>query len=309
MMTFKVLASDPLAAESIAAMRDAGLEVDEKTELSVEELRSEIGAYDAIVVRSATKVRAEIIDAATNLKLIVRAGVGLDNVDVEHAKAKGVEVRNTPAASSNSVAELALGHVLSLARHIGRGTASMKAGKWEKKQLKGIEIDGKTLGIVGIGRIGQMLASKARALGMRVITYDAYLSESPIPEIAPRVAFDRLLRESDFISLHIPFDPAVGPTIGEAEFAVMKDGVRIVNCARGGVVDEAALVAAMASGKVAGAALDVFETEPPPLDHPLLAFDAVSFTPHIGAATSEAQSRVGREAAQIVVDFAKATKE
>ncbi len=306
MMAFKVLASDPLAAESVAAMRDAGLEVDEKTEMSVEELKAEIGAYDAIVIRSATKVRAEIIDAATNLKLVVRAGVGLDNVDVEYAKKKGLEVRNTPSASSNSVAELALGHILSLARHIGRGTASMKAGKWEKKQLKGVEIEGKTLGIVGIGRIGQMLAKKADALGMRVISYDAYLTESPVPGVAPMVGFDQLLAESDFISLHIPFDPSVGPTIGGAEFAMMKDGVRVVDCARGGVVDEAALVASMESGKVAGAALDVFGTEPPPPDHPLLALDAVSFTPHVGASTVEAQSRVGREAAQIVIDFAKA---
>ena len=305
-MAFKVLASDPLAAEAVAAMRDGGLEVDEKTELSPEELKAEIGAYDAIVIRSATKLRGEIIDAATNLKLIVRAGVGLDNVDVEYAVGKGIEVRNTPAASSNSVAELALGHILSLARHIGRGTASMKAGKWEKKQLKGIEIDGKTLGIIGIGRIGQSLAVKASALGMRVFSYDAYLTESPITEIAPMVEFDRLLEESDFISLHIPFDPSVGPTLGEAEFARMKDGVRIIDCARGGVVDEAALVAAVESGKVAGVALDVFETEPPASDHPIFALQAVSLTPHIGASTVEAQSRVGREAAQIVVDFAKA---
>ncbi len=306
MMAFKVLASDPLAAEAIAAMRDAGIEVDEKTGLSPEELKTEIGPYDAIVVRSATKLRAEIIDASENLQLIVRAGVGLDNVDVDYAKEKGIEVRNTPAASSNSVAELALGHILSLARHIGRGTASMKAGKWEKKQLKGIEIDGKTLGIVGIGRIGQSLAVKAAALGMRVVACDAYLTESPIPDVAPMVGMDRLLAESDFVSLHIPFDPSAGPTIGGAEFAKMKDGVRIVNCARGGVVDEAALVAAVESGKVAGVALDVFETEPPPADHPILALDPVSFTPHVGAATVEAQSRVGREAAQIVVDFAKA---
>ncbi len=304
-MAFKVLASDTLAAASIAAMRDAGLEVDEKTGLSVDELKAEIGAYDAIVIRSATKVRAEIIDAAANLKLVVRAGVGLDNVDVEYAKTKGVEVRNTPAASSNSVAELALGHILSLARHIGRGTASMKAGNWEKKQLKGIEIEGKTLGIVGIGRIGQMLARKAVALGMRVICHDAYLTESPIPDTAPMVGFDELIAESDFISLHIPFDPAVGATFGAVQFASMKDGVRLVNCARGGVVDETALVDAIQSGKVAGAALDVFESEPASPDHPLFSLDAVSFTPHIGASTVEAQTRVGREAAQIVIDFAK----
>ncbi|MBU0595380.1 3-phosphoglycerate dehydrogenase, partial [Candidatus Bipolaricaulota bacterium] len=161
-MAFRVLASDPLEATAVAAMREAGLDVDEKTDLTPEQLKSEIAAYDAIVVRSATKVREPIIDGGTNLKLIVRAGVGLDNVDVAYAESKGIVVRNTPAASSNSVAELALGHILSLARHIGRGTASTKSGKWEKKQLKGIEIEGKTLGLIGIGRIGQMLARKAK---------------------------------------------------------------------------------------------------------------------------------------------------
>lgn len=305
-MGFKVLVSDPLAQEAVAAMRDAGLDVDEKTELSVDELKTEIAAYDAIVIRSATKVRAEILDAGANLKLVVRAGVGLDNVDLEHAKTKGVEVRNTPAASSNSVAELALAHIFSLARYIGRGTVSTKAGGWEKKKLKGIEIDGKTLGVVGIGRIGQYLARKAKALGMTVVCYDAFLKESPIPETAEMVGFDDLLARSDFISLHIPFDPSVGATIGPAEFAKMKDGVRLVNCARGGVVDEAALVTAMENGKVAAAALDVFETEPPAGDHPVFAQENISLTPHIGASTVEAQSRVGKEAAQIVIDFAQA---
>jgi len=303
-MAFKVLASDPLAAAAVAAMREAGLEVDEKTDLTPDALVQEIGAYDAIVVRSATKVRQPIIDAGTNLKLIVRAGVGLDNVDVDYAKSKGVEVRNTPGASSNSVAELALGHIFALARHIGRGTVSTKAGKWEKKQLKGVEVHGKTLGIIGIGRIGQMLARKANALGMKVVSYDAFLTESPIPEIAPMVPFDELLAQSDFISLHIPFDAAVGPTIAAAQFDRMKDGVRIVNCARGGVVDEAALVAAMEQGKVAAAALDVFAAEPPEADAAILKMDNVSFTPHIGASTVEAQARVGQEAAEIVIEFA-----
>ena len=303
-MGFKVLASDPLAEEAVAAMRAAGLEVDEKTDLSVEQLKAEIAGYDAIVIRSATKVRAEIIDAGRRLKLIVRAGVGLDNVDAEHAREKGVAVRNTPSASSNSVAELALGHMLSVARHIGRGTVSTKAGKWEKKQLKGVEIDGKTLGIVGIGRIGQSLATKARALGMTVLCHDAYLSESPIPEIAEMVSLDELLERSDFISLHIPFDPTVGATIGRDAIAKMKEGVRIINCARGGVVDEEALADAMQRGKVAAVALDVFASEPPPADSQVLKLENVSFTPHIGASTVEAQARVGREAAQIVIDFA-----
>jgi D-3-phosphoglycerate dehydrogenase len=305
-MAFRVLASDPLDAAAIAAMREAGLVVDEKTDLTPERLAEEIGTYDAIVIRSATKVRANILDAGTNLKLVVRAGVGLDNVDAEYAQRKGVTVRNTPAASSNSVAELALGHILSLARHIGRGTVSTKAGAWEKKGLTGIEIAGKTLGIVGIGRIGQSLARKASALGMNVLCSDAYLTSSPIPDVAPMVTQDELLRRSDFISLHIPFDPKIGPAISTPQFALMKDGVYLVNCARGGVIDEATLVTAMKSGKVAGVALDVFEKEPPAADNPLLAQACVSLTPHVGASTVEAQERVGREAADIVIEFAKA---
>jgi len=305
-MGFRVLASDVLDPKSIAAMREAGLEVDEKTDLTPEQLAIEIAAYDAIVIRSATKVRANIIDAGTNLKLVVRAGVGLDNVDLVHAKSKGVVVRNTPAASSNSVAELALAHIFSLARHIGRGTISTKAGRWEKKQLKGVEIAGKTLGIIGIGRIGQSLAQKASALGMTVLCSDAFLTESPIPDIAPMVAKNELLARSDFISLHIPFDPEVGASISTPQFAAMKEGVYLINCARGGVIDETALVAAMDSGRVAGVALDVFENEPPAADHPLFAQEALSLTPHIGASTVEAQARVGQEAADIVIEFAQA---
>ncbi len=305
-MTFKVLVSDPLAKSAVAAMCDAGLTVDEKTDLSVEQLKSEIANYDAIVIRSATKLRTEVIDAAANLKLIVRAGVGLDNIDVEYAKGKGISVRNTPAASSDSVAELALGHLISLARYIGRGTVSVKGGKWEKKALKGIEISGKTLGIVGIGRIGQSLATKATALGMKVIAYDKFVDKSPLPEIVTMVLFEELLVASDFISLHIPFDPKVGATIGKNEIEKMKDGVRLLNCARGGVINEDALATALASGKVGGAALDVYAVEPPAADNLLFAQENVSFTPHIGASTVEAQSRVGAEAAATVIEFAKA---
>ena len=305
-MTLKVLVSDPLAQSAVAQMRDVGLTVDEKTDLSVEQLKVEIANYSAIVIRSATKLRADVIDAATNLKLIVRAGVGLDNIDVDYAKEKGISVCNTPAASSNSVAELALGHLISLARYISRGTVSVKSEKWEKKLLKGIEIDGKTLGIVGIGRIGQSLAKKATALGMEVIAYDKFVNKSPLPEIVKLAPFDQLLAESDFISLHIPFDPKVGATIGKNEIDKMKDGVRVLNCARGGVIDEDALATALESGKVGGAALDVFAVEPPTSDNELLAQENVSFTPHIGASTVEAQARVGAEAAETVIEFAKA---
>ncbi len=303
-MAFRVLVSDPLAQDAVDEMKESGLSVDVKTDMSPDELVATIPNYEAIVVRSATKVRKEAIDAATNLKLIVRAGVGLDNIDVDYARSKGIEVRNTPGASTNSVAELALGHILSLARHIARGTVSLKNGKWEKKGLKGVEIAGKTLGIVGIGRIGQALAKKAHALGMTVIAFDKFITQSPLPEIVTMVPFADLLERSDFISLHIPFDPKEGATIGKKEFAQMKDGVRIVNCARGGVIDEDALAAALASGKVAGAALDVFATEPPDVNSPLFSQENLSLTPHIGASTVEAQARVGGEAAKIVIEFA-----
>ncbi len=303
-MAFRVLVSDPLAQDAVEAMKGAGLAVDVKTDMSPEGLIAVIPDYEAIIVRSATKVRTAVIDAAANLRLIVRAGVGLDNIDVEYARSKGIEVRNTPGASTNSVAELTLGHILSLARHIGRGTVSLKSGKWEKKALKGVEIAGKTLGIVGIGRIGQALANKAHALGMTVIAFDKFINKSPLPDIVTMVPFERLLAESDFISLHIPFDPKEGAVIGKAQFEQMKDGVRIVNCARGGIIDEGALAAALASGKVAGAALDVFATEPPDVNSPLFAQANLSLTPHIGASTVEAQSRVGAEAAKIVIEFA-----
>jgi len=305
-MPFKVLVSDPLEKEAVAAMRDAGLAVEVKTGLDPEALKKEIAEADAIVVRGATKVRVETIDAAPKLKLIVRAGVGLDNVDAEHAKAKGIAVRNTPGASTNSVAELALGHLLATARHIGRGTATTRAGKWEKKALEGVEIEGKTLGIIGIGRIGQALARKAAALGMKVVAYDKIVDKTPLPGIVRLVSLDELLRTSDFVSLHIPFVAKDGPTIGEKQIALMKLGVRIVNCARGGVVDESALSKALASGKVAAAGLDVFAQEPPDPTNSLLTEANVSLTPHVGASTVEGQARVGREAARIVIEFAKA---
>ncbi|UCF09360.1 MAG: D-2-hydroxyacid dehydrogenase [Candidatus Bipolaricaulota bacterium] len=305
-MGFRVLVSDPLAEDAVEAMRAAGLTVDEKTDLTPEQLEAEIGEYDALMVRSATKVRVPIIDAAGKLRLIVRAGVGIDNIDVDYATSKGIEVRNTPSASSNSVAELALGHMLSLARHIGRGTVSVRSGAWEKKALKGVELDGKTLGVIGIGRIGRLLAEKATALGMTAIAYDKFVDESPLPETVKMVSFGQLLREADFVSLHVPFDPELGPVIGASELAAMKPGSYLVNCARGGVVDEAAVAAALDSGHLAGAALDVFADEPPAGDAPLLGQGNVSLTPHIGASTVEAQQRVGSEAAQIVIDFATA---
>ncbi len=299
----KVLICDPLAESAVARLREAGLEVVERIGMSQEELAQELAkGYDAIVVRSATKVRRAAIDAATGLRLIVRAGVGLDNIDVEYAREKGIEVRNTPRASTESVAELALAHMLALARSIPQATQSLKEGRWEKKAFKGVEVAGKTLGVIGLGRIGQAVAKKAACLGMKVVAYDKFVKESPIPEVQ-LVPLEELLREADFVTLHVPADPA-GPVIGKRELALMKNGAYLINCARGGVVDEQALLEALKSGKLAGAGLDVYVTEPP-TDSELLRLPNVSLTPHIGAQTREAQARVGDEVVEILLEFAR----
>ncbi len=299
----KVLICDPLAESAVARLREAGLEVVERIGMSQEELAQELAkGYDAIVVRSATKVRRAAIDAATGLRLIVRAGVGLDNIDVEYAREKGIEVRNTPRASTESVAELALAHMLALARSIPQATQSLKEGRWEKKAFKGVEVAGKTLGVIGLGRIGQAVAKKAACLGMKVVAYDKFVKESPIPEVQ-LVPLEELLREADFVTLHVPADPA-GPVIGKRELALMKNGAYLINCARGGVVDEQALLEALKSGKLAGAGLDVFSEEPPK-NTELLRHPKVSLTPHIGAQTVEAQARVGDEVVEILLEFAR----
>jgi D-3-phosphoglycerate dehydrogenase len=298
----KLLICDPTDAGAIAAMRGAGIEVDVRDDITPEDLETVIADYDGMVVRSRTKVRQPLIDKATNLKLVIRGGVGLDNIDVDYARSKGIEVRNTPAASSNSVAELTIGYLLALARPIPQTTASMKAGKWEKKAFsKGTELAGKTLGLVGCGRIGGLVAQKAAALGMEVLFYRRTPTEVPG---ATQVSLDELLARSDYISLHVPHAPETHYIIGAGAFAKMKDGVRIVNCGRGGTLDEAALYDAITSGKVAGAALDVFEDEKEERGRRLMELPQVIGSPHIGAGTAEATARVGDEVAQIAVEFA-----
>ena len=304
----KVLICDPVAPQTIEAMRDAGIEVDDRSDITAEELLREIAAYDGMVVRSRTKVGADVMDAAASLKIIVRGGVGLDSIDLAHAKSKGIEVRNTPKASSNSVAELALGYMLAMARKIPQATMSMTAGEWKKKQLKGSEISGKTLGLIGFGNIGGLLGKKASALGMNVIFYDVVTP--PDPGDAVQVSLDEVLAQSDFISLHVPKVPATTNMLNAETFAKMKDGVFLVNCARGGVVDEDALYDALVSGKVAGAALDVFLDEKVNPGNPKLfglkddnGFNRVIGSPHIGAGTVEGQARVGTEVADIIIEF------
>lgn len=294
----KILVADGMDKAGVATLKELGHTVVEE-HYELEDLKEKIVDFDCIVVRSATKVREPLIDIAaeSGLKLIIRGGVGVDNIDVKYAEGKGIAVRNTPKASSASVAELAIGHMFSLARHLYISNVTMRNGEWNKKQYKGIELAGKTLGLIGSGRIGMETAKRAHALGMNVVYTNR--SMRVVDETYTLVSKEELLKQSDFISLHIPFVKEAGATIGEAEFGMMKDGVYLVNCARGGVVDEAALLKALDSGKVAAAAVDVFEAEPTK-NEALYTHPKVSLTPHIGASTSEAQKRIGEEIVDII---------
>jgi D-3-phosphoglycerate dehydrogenase len=280
-----------------AKLRELGYELDERF-YGPDELVRRIKEYDAIIVRSATKIGKAVIDAAAEtgrLKLIIRGGVGTDNIDVEYAQEKGIEVRNTPNASSTAVAELVLGHLFLLARHIRSANVTMREGRWEKNSYKGIELAGKTLGLIGLGRIGACTASKAKALGMNVIYYDVLGPTAG--EDYEYVELDDLLARADFISLHIPGSDR--PVITAEEIAKMKDGVYLVNCARGGLVNEDDMIAALDSGKIAGVGLDVYEQEPPK-NEKVTRHPKISLTPHIGASTSEAQKRIGEEIVEII---------
>ncbi len=282
---------DPIHDEGVRMLMEAGFDVDLETSITGPELVERVKDFDAIVVRSRTKVTREVIEASGRLRAVARAGVGLDNVDLEAAKERGVEVLNSPEAPSNAVAELVLGLMLSLARRIPLGDASMKRGEWIKRRLTGFELEGKTLGIVGFGRIGYNLARKAKAMGMRVVT-DASIEKLMrfVEETgAESVPLEDLLKESDFVSIHVPLRPQTRHMIGARELETMKDGAYLINAARGGVVDEDALREALVRGKLAGAALDVFEIEPPE-DTSLTGLENLIALPHIGAATVEAQA-------------------
>jgi D-3-phosphoglycerate dehydrogenase len=299
----KLLICDSIAPAAIKSMKKAGIKVDVREDITPEDLETAIADYDAMVVRSRTKVRQPLIDKAANLKLIIRGGVGLDNIDVAYARSKGIEVRNTPAASSNSVAELTLGYLLALARQIPQMTTSMKYGQWEKKAFsKGTELAGKTLGLIGCGRIGSLVARKAIFLDMEVLFHCL----PPFPDLpdAHNVSLDELLRRSDFISLHVPLTDETHFMLCPEAFARMKNGVYIVNCGRGGTVNEKALYDAIVGGKVAGAALDVFHDEKEDRGKRLMELPQVIGSPHIGAGTVEAKKRVGEEVAYIAIEFA-----
>ncbi len=299
----KVLISDPVAPEAVKKLEDAGLQADVNTGLSPDELIETIPGYHGIVVRSATKVTREVIEAGTDLKVIARGGIGLDNIDRVAAKEKGIAVVNTPGASSQSVAELAFGHMLSVSRRLGEANVSMKDGRWEKKKFKGVEVTGKTLGIIGIGNIGAYLAGMGNAFSMRVIAYDPYVDADKLAgKNIELVELETLLTESDYISLHVPVTDTTRHMLSDEQFGKMKEGAILVNCSRGGVVDEPALVRAVESGKIKGAAMDVFEKEPITADNPLLGVPNIYLTPHIGASTVEGQFRVGLDVAAKVIE-------
>jgi D-3-phosphoglycerate dehydrogenase len=294
----KILATDGIDKAAGARLRELGYELTEQF-FEPGDLAEQLKGCDAVVVRSATKIGRPAIDAALEtgrLKIIVRGGVGTDNIDVEYAASKGVEVRNTPNASSAAVAELAIAHLFTLARHIHESNVTMREGRWEKKAYSGVELAGKTLGLIGFGRIGRCVADKAKALGMDVVYYDI-VGRAPGSDNYEYAEVDDLLVRADFISLHIPsYDMAV---ITADEIAKMKDGVYIVNCARGGLIDEDAMLAALDSGKIAGVGLDVYPEEPPKNER-VLKHPKISLTPHIGASTAEAQGRIGDEIVSIL---------
>ena len=293
----KILVSDKLAAEGVKKMETAGHDVVKAWDEPKENLPKLIHDCDAIVVRAATKVTKDLIDAAPKLKVIGRAGIGLDNVDAEYAKSKGIKVVNTPTATTISVAELTFTFILASCRDVVAGTNTTKAGKWEKKTLKGKEAYGKTLGIAGIGRIGQAVAERAVAFGMNILAYDPYVKSDKYEN----VSLDDLVARSDFITLHLPLTPETKHMISGKQFDAMKDGVVIINVARGGTIDETALYDAMKSGKVRMAALDVFESEPPS-GCKLLELPNLICTPHIGAQTEEGQLRAGVMVAEAVLE-------
>jgi D-3-phosphoglycerate dehydrogenase len=298
-----VLISDKLSAAAIEIFRARGIEADVRPGLAPAELREIVGRYDGLAIRSATKVTRELLDAARSLKVIGRAGIGVDNVDVKSATARGVVVMNTPHGNAITTAEHAIAMMFALARQIPEASASTKAGKWEKNRFLGVELTGKTLGLIGCGNIGSIVADRAAGLRMRVVAYDPYLTEKRALELGvEKVELETLLARADIVSLHAPLTEATRDILSREAIGRTKRGVRIINCARGGLLDEAALADALRSGHVAGAALDVFEIEPA-TDSPLFALEHVVCTPHLGAATAEAQENVALQVAEQMSDF------
>ena len=301
----KVLVSDALAAQGLEILRQArGIDVVDRPGVSPEELRELVRDVEGLVIRSGTKVTADVLAQAEKLRVIGRAGIGVDNVDVPAATDRGVVVLNTPEGNNITTAEHAIALLVALARHVPQATASMKAGRWEKKRFTGLELYNRTLGVVGIGNIGRIVALRAKGLGMKVIACDPHVSAEAAARLDVKlVSFDELLAQADAISVHVPRTKETIGLIGRAAFEKVQPGVLIINAARGGIVDEEALLEALDSDKVGGAALDVFSQEPPPADHPLLQHDRVICTPHLGASTEQAQVNVSVAVAEQVRDY------
>jgi D-3-phosphoglycerate dehydrogenase / 2-oxoglutarate reductase len=299
----KILVADSISPKGVELLETGGqLLVEVKTGLKEDDLLAIAAEYSAIVVRSQTKITAKVIDAAKQLKVVGRAGVGVDNVDVDAATRRGVIVMNTPGGNTTSTAEHAFSLLVSIARNIPQAHASVKAGKWDRKSFEGVELHGKTIGIIGMGRIGTEIARRVIAFGMRPVAYDPYLSNSRARSLQVELFedLDEVLAQSDFVTMHMPLTTETRHLINAERIAKMRRGARIVNCARGGLIDEQALFEALQSGRIAAAALDVYETEPPPADFALRTLSNVVFTPHLGASTAEAQESVGIEIAEAI---------
>ncbi|UCB59470.1 MAG: hydroxyacid dehydrogenase [Thermoplasmatales archaeon] len=298
-----ILVTDKMAEEALTVLKDAGFDVI-YDEIDADTLLKEIGKYDGLMVRSRTKATTEVIEAGSsgNLKVIGRAGIGVDNIDIETAGKKGIPVVNSPTGATASVAELTIGHMLTLSRHLALADKTMKKGEWAKKKLKGFELDGKTLGLIGTGNIGKYTAKLAQCFGMKIIGYDPFISKKDMSKdnIEKIEDLGKLMENSDYISLHLPHIPATHHIINKKMIEKMKPSSYLINCARGGTVDENALYNALKEGKIAGASLDVYESEPPE-NSPLLELDNVVLTPHLGANTKEGQIKAGTICANQIV--------
>ncbi|MFA5578512.1 MAG: phosphoglycerate dehydrogenase, partial [Methanothrix sp.] len=296
----KVLVSDPLSEEGVRKL-ETEAEVDVITNLSPEELIEKIKDYDALAIRSGTKVTAEVIAAADKLKVVGRAGVGVDNIDIDAATKKGIIVVNTPGGNTISAAEHTIAMMLSLARNIPQANNSLKAGEWNRKKYTGVEVYNKTLGIVGLGRIGAEIASRMKSFGMHILAYDPFVTEERAADLGIKLApLDEIFRKSDFITVHTPLTNETRNLIDDEELKIMKPNIRLINCARGGIINEEALARAVAEGRIAGAAVDVF-TKEPPTDNPLIEQNGIIVTPHLGASTAEAQVNVAVAVAEQIL--------
>jgi D-3-phosphoglycerate dehydrogenase len=300
----KIFVADEVSDTGLQPLRDAGFVVEKRTKLNPAELRAALSGCAGLVVRSETKVTSDLMDSATTLRVVGRAGVGVDNIDVPAATERGIVVMNAPDGNTITTAEHTIALLIALARRVPQANSSLKSGHWDRKSFIGVELQGKTLGVVGLGRIGRTVSARARAFGMKIVAFDPFIAPEQARDLEIELsALDELFATADFITIHTPLTAETRGVIGRDAFAQMKKGVRIINCARGGLVDEGALYNAIKSGTVAGAALDVFTEEPPAPDHPLLLLDEVIATPHLGASTAEAQEGVAFTVAEQMRDY------